>query len=220
MKILVFAPHPDDEVLGVGGTLLREKANGSEIGWVIATNMKTEDGWSADQIRNRANEVNQVKIFFSFNETFELNFSATKLDQIPKFDLIAAVSGVIKSFKPEKIFVPHKSDIHSDHRALFDAVISSSKWFRHPYIKTILAYETLSETDFNVDLNNSFRPNVFVNIEPYLMDKLKAISIYSSEIGDHPFPRSFKSIEALATLRGSAAGFKAAEAFELLRERV
>ena len=220
MRVLVFAPHPDDEVLGVGGTLLREKENGSEIGWVIATSMKAEDGWTADQIGKRADEINQVKNFFSFDETFELNFSTTKLDQTPKSDLIFAVSAAIKSFEPNKIFVPHKSDVHSDHKALFDAVISSSKWFRHPYIKTILAYETISETEFNLDLSNSFHPNVFVNIEPYLKNKLKAINIYSSEVGEHPFPRNLKSIEALATLRGSTAGFKAAEAFELLRERV
>ena len=84
----------------------------------------------------------------------------------------------------------------------------------------MLAYETLSETDFGLRAEQSFRPNIFVDIGPYLEDKLRAMDIYASELGVYPFPRSHEVIRALATLRGGASGFKAAEAFELLRERV
>ena len=82
-----------------------------------------------------------------------------------------------------------------------------------------MAYETLSETDFGLGTDQGFRPNVFVDIEPFLNGKLQAMDIYGSELGAFPFPRSHEVIRALATVRGAAAGFKAAEAFELLRER-
>lgn len=95
----------------------------------------------------------------------------------------------------------------------------STKWFRYPSVKRILAYETLSETDFGLGTDLGFRPNIFINIENYLEDKLRAMDIYASELGRFPFPRSDEAIRALATLRGAASGFQAAEAFELLRER-
>ena len=110
--------------------------------------------------------------------------------------------------------------MHTDHRLVFDAVASCTKWFRYPSVKRVLAYETLSETDFGLGTSQSFRPNVFVNIEPYLDDKIRAMDIYASEIGEFPFPRSHEAIQALAILRGAASGFKTAEAFELLRERL
>jgi LmbE family N-acetylglucosaminyl deacetylase len=134
-------------------------------------------------------------------------------------DLISAISNVFKDFEPEEVFVPHPSDIHTDHRVVFDAVASCTKWFRYPSVKRVLAYETLSETDFGLGVSQAFRPNVFVNIEPYLEHKLRAMDIYSSELGNFPFPRSHEAIRALATIRGVVSGFKAAEAFELLRER-
>jgi LmbE family N-acetylglucosaminyl deacetylase len=103
---------------------------------------------------------------------------------------------------------------------VFDAAASCTKWFRYPSIKRVLAYETMSETDFGLGTSQAFRPNVIINIEPYLTDKLRAMDIYTSELGEFPFPRSHKAIQALATLRGAASGFVAAEAFELLRERL
>jgi len=147
-----------------------------------------------------------------------LNFPTTKLDRVPMSDLVTAVSDIFKSFEPEEVFVPHSSDVHTDHRVVFDAVASCTKWFRYPSIKRILAYETLSETDFSLGGGECFRPNVFVNISPFITDKVKAMSIYSSEVGAFPFPRSNEAIQSLASLRGAASGCDAAEAFMLLKE--
>jgi LmbE family N-acetylglucosaminyl deacetylase len=157
---------------------------------------------------------------FGFDEVFTLNFPTTQLDSIPMSDLVAGVSDAFRSFEPEEVFVPHPSDVHTDHRVVFNAVASCTKWFRYPSVKRVLAYETLSETDFGMGTDQAFRPNVFVNIEHFLNDKLRAMDIYASELGEFPFPRSHEAIRALATLRGAASGFKAAEAFELLRERL
>jgi LmbE family N-acetylglucosaminyl deacetylase len=218
LRSLVVAPHPDDEVLGVGGTLLRRKAEGTELGWLIMTRISVEAGWSSEKVLKRQQEITQITQLFGFDSVFELGYTTTQLDQTPMSELISAVSGVIESFTPNEIFVPHSSDIHSDHRVTFDAVASSTKWFRSPSIKRILAYETISETDFGLGVNRGFQPNVFMNIEGHLEGKLQAMSIYSSEIGNFPFPRSNEAISAQAILRGASSGFKAAEAFELLRE--
>jgi LmbE family N-acetylglucosaminyl deacetylase len=218
-KTLVVAPHPDDEVLGVGGTLLRRKAEGVKVAWLIVTSISVQYGWSEEKVKQRAYEVKRVTEFFGFDEVFTLNFPTTQLDRIPVNDLVAGISGVFKSFAPEEVFVPHPSDVHTDHRMVFNAAASCTKWFRYPSVKRVLAYETLSETDFGLGVDQGFRPNVFVNIEPFLEDKLRAMDIYESELGVFPFPRSHEAIRALATLRGATSGFKAAEAFELLRER-
>jgi LmbE family N-acetylglucosaminyl deacetylase len=198
--------------------MLRLKAEGHKVAWLIVTRITSEAGWSKEKIQQRADEIKRVTAFFGFDSVFELNFPTTQLDQVPMSDLVAAISNVFKTFDPEEVFVPHPSDVHTDHKVVFDAVASCTKWFRYPSVRRVLAYETLSETDFGLQKNQAFRPNVFVNIDPYLAKKLQAMKIYESELGEFPFPRSHEAIQALASLRGAASGFKAAEAFELLRE--
>jgi LmbE family N-acetylglucosaminyl deacetylase len=220
MKVIVVAPHPDDEVLGVGGTLLRRKAEGAQVAWLIITSISIENGFNAEKVKQRAEEIKCIKKLIGFDSLFELNFPTTQLDRIPMSELVAEISGVFKLFEPNEIFVPHPADVHTDHGVVFNATAGCTKWFRYPSVQRVLAYETLSETDFSLGATQRFRPNVFIDIEQYLDDKLKAMDIYSSELGAFPFPRSHEAIRALATLRGAASGFKAAEAFELLRERV
>ena len=218
-KVMVIAPHPDDETLGVGGTLLRRKSEGAAIAWLIVTTISMESGWSSEKVKQRADEIERISLLYDFDEVYALNFQTTQLDTIPMSDIVAAVSGVFKSFKPDEVFVPHPSDVHTDHRVVFNAVSACTKWFRYPSVKRVLAYETLSETDFGLGTDQAFRPNVFVDVTEFFGKKIKAMDIYASEVGDFPFPRSHEAIRALATLRGAASGFKAAEAFELLRER-
>jgi len=218
LKTIVVAPHPDDEVLGVGGTILRRKAEGVNVAWLIVTNVSVETGWSEEKVRERSDEINRITKLFGFDEVFMLNFPATQLDRVPMSDLVSAISEVFSSFQPTEVFVPHQSDVHTDHGMVFKAVASCTKWFRYPFIKRVLAYETLSETDFNLDPKQCFYPNVFINISPFITEKLRAMGIYSSEIGEFPFPRSYEAVRALAALRGAASGCDAAEAFMLLRE--
>ena len=219
MSTIVVAPHPDDELLGAGGTILRRKAEGVDVFWLIITGMKKEQGWPVGKISKRKEEIKKVSEMLRFKKVFELNLPTTQLELVPMNELINKISYIFKEVEPSEVFVPHPSDIHTDHRRVFDAVASCTKWFRYPSIHRVLAYETLSETDFNLGTNKVFQPNVFIDIEKYLQAKLDAMKIYTSEIGTSPFPRSLEAIEALASLRGAASGFKAAEAFQLLRER-
>tara|TARA_B110001450_G_scaffold256772_1_gene288621 strand:+ start:8922 stop:9590 length:669 start_codon:yes stop_codon:yes gene_type:complete len=218
-RLVVIAPHPDDETLGVGGTLLRRKSEGASIAWIIVTTMTAESGWSIEQINKRDDEIQRITQFYGFDEVYRLNFTTAQLDIIPMSDLVSAMSDAFKAFQPEEVFMPHPADVHTDHRLVFDAVSACTKWFRYPSVKRVLAYETLSETDFGLGTDQAFRPNVFVDIEKFFSKKLQALDIYASEVSDFPFPRSHEAIQALAMLRGAASGFKSAEAFELLRER-
>jgi len=220
MKILIVAPHPDDEVLGAGGTLLRYKSEGNSIAWLIVTGITEDFGWSPEKISERDGEIAKISKFFNFDEVYNLRLPTTKLDTLPIGDIIQKISDVIKDFSPDEVLIPHLGDIHTDHQVVHNAVLSCTKWFRYPFVKRILSYETISETDFGLDISRQFIPNVFVDISNFLDDKIKAIEIYSSEMGVFPFPRSKISIESLASYRGSSSGFKAAEAFQLLRERI
>jgi LmbE family N-acetylglucosaminyl deacetylase len=218
MRTLVVAPHPDDETLGVGGTLLRKKQEGSSIAWLIMTSIKVEKGWSQEKVDTRKIELAQIESFFGFDKVYQLGFDSKELDKVPKKNIVASINEVFKEFQPTEIFLPHFSDIHSDHKVTFDSVVSCTKWFRNYSIKRILTYETLSETEFGSNKDFKFNPNIFVNIESTLTQKLQAMQIYKSEIDNFPFPRSLEAISALAAIRGSASGFRAAEAFELIKE--
>jgi len=217
--ILVIAPHPDDETLGLGGTLLRRGFEGHKLFWLIATSMSKNSEWSQKKIDRRKEQIKECTKFYNFSQVYELNQPAAQLDSIPLHILVKKFTTIFQECKPNQIYVPHRGDVHSDHRVIFDVVSSCSKAFRFNFIKQIFAYETLSETNYGLNRDIYFKPNVFVNISDYIDNKIKAINIYEDEMADFPFPRSEKAIRALANLRGSSSGFFAAEAFELLVQR-
>jgi LmbE family N-acetylglucosaminyl deacetylase len=216
-KTLVIAPHPDDEILGCGGTLLRRKAEGSELCWLIVTDIKEEQGWSAQRVAERQAEIAKVSDEIGFDRVVNLKLPPAQLDALPMAQVVSEFSKVFTEFSPTEVFVPHRGDVHTDHRVVFDAAAACSKWFRYPTVKRLLAYETLSETDFGLIRSESFNPNFFIDVTEYLERKLELLSIYKSELGNPPFPRSIDIVRAQAKVRGAAAGYLAAEAFELLR---
>lgn len=169
----------------------------------------------------RQKEIDTVAKIYDFKEVFQLDFPAAELDCIPMGDIVGRISQVFSKVMPQIVFTPYPGDIHSDHKVVFDATMSCTKWFRYPSVERVLAYETLSETDFSIDPDvNGFRPNVYINIGGFLEEKIKIMNIYASEISAFPFPRSEKAIKSLAYLRGAASGYEEAEAFMLLKERI
>ncbi|WP_067984414.1 PIG-L deacetylase family protein [Neptuniibacter pectenicola] len=219
--VLVIAPHPDDETLGCGGALLRHQFENHEVHWLIVTGMSSEAGFSLDRIKQRCQEINQVADCYGFHSVHELNMPPAGLDDIPLGEMITRISHVVGLVEPTQVYVPFRNDVHSDHRMVFDAVMSATKSFRYPFIKRILAYETISETDFDLKPGAAvFRPNYFVAIDDFLARKLDVLSIYQSELGPFPFPRSIEAVEALSKVRGVQCNSRAAEAFMLLKEIV
>jgi LmbE family N-acetylglucosaminyl deacetylase len=217
--IAVVAAHPDDETLGCGGTLLKHKHAGDSIHWIIATEMRAQDGYTQGDIQRRENEIDQVGALYGFDGVHRMNLPAAKVDEFPLNRLITISSEIINKINPQIVYLPFKSDIHSDHRILFDAFYSCTKKFRYPSINKILMMETLSETEFApATPSDSFIPNVFVDISSYIDKKISIMRHYAGELKTHPFPRSEASVKALATLRGAAAGCTCAESFMLLKE--
>jgi N-acetylglucosamine malate deacetylase 1 len=218
-NVLVVAPHPDDETLGCGGTLLKHKEANDRIHWLIVTGMTDQTVFSPDRIKSRQNEIKKVADRYGFSEVISLDLPTTKLDTIPMSDIVSLIGDSFQRIRPEIVYLPYRGDVHTDHKVVFDATVACTKWFRYPYVKKVLVYETLSETDFGLTpYTGSFRPNVFINIEKYLDRKIEIMKIFATEMGQFPFPRSEEAIRALAHVRGAASGCKAAEAFMLLRE--
>lgn len=218
-NILIISVHPDDETLGCGGTILKHIKNIDNVFWLILTNINDEKIWGKERIEQRQLEIEKVTSLFGFKKIIKLNYDTTKLDQLPLDELTKEISHVIKEVKPEVIYLHNRSDVHSDHRISFDAIISATKSFNHPYIKKILMYETISETEFAPALQeNVFIPNYFVDISEFIDKKIEIMRIYKSELKEHPFPRSERNIRALATFRGAQCGVDSAEAFMILKE--
>ena len=218
-KVLVVAVHPDDETLGCGGTLLKHVGAGDEIHWLIATELKESDGFSKDEVLKRNHEIDQVERFYNFDSVHSLNISTTKVGEMNTVVLISKISLIFNKVKPNIVYFPFKADVHSDHKHIFHAAYSCTKTFRYPFIKKIYMMETLSETEFALSTNeDSFIPNVFVDISGFIDKKVEAMRIYISEMGDHPFPRSERNIRALSSFRGATCGCDDAESFMLLKE--
>ncbi len=214
-KVLVVATHPDDETLGCGGTLLKHKANKDEIHWLICTSLNKNHKY----YKTREKEIEQVTKILNFDSVSFLPYETSKLDQYSVSEIIYKMSKIIKKLKPTIIYLPFKEDVHSDHKIIFQASYSCTKSFRYSFIKKVYMMETLSETEFSPSLKkDSFIPNTFVDISKYIKKKIQIMKVYKSEIKRHPFPRSLKSIKALASLRGSTSGCKFAESFMLLKE--
>jgi LmbE family N-acetylglucosaminyl deacetylase len=218
-KVLVIAPHPDDETLGCGGTLYRHKHEGDELYWCIITEISVEAGWSEETVQKRDTEIDAVAEKYGFSGVFNFQMPTTKIDTLPLSDLIEKLTEVYKKVGPEVIYMPFAHDVHTDHQLIAKALQSTFKWFRHPQIKKVLMYETPSETEFNFVDDRTFQPNMFVNISNYLEDKIEVMKIYDSEMRAFPFPRSEKTVRSLAAFRGSQSGYEAAESFELVYER-
>jgi LmbE family N-acetylglucosaminyl deacetylase len=217
--IAVVAAHPDDETLGCGGTLLKHKHSGDSIHWIIATEMRAEDGYTPGDLQRRDQEIKQVGALYGFDGVHRMNLPTTRVDEVPLGQLVARSAKQISAIEPHVLYLPFKSDAHSDHRILFDAFYSCTKIFRHPNIRKVMMMETLSETEFAPALPaDSFIPNVFVDISSFIEKKIAIMKNYEGELKSPPFPRSETSIKALAAVRGSASGCAYAESFMLLKE--
>jgi LmbE family N-acetylglucosaminyl deacetylase len=219
MKVTVISPHPDDETLGCGGTLLKHKAAGDQLDWIIVTQAH-EPQWSSNEITQKSEEIDRVSEFYGFKEVQRLGFPTMALDTKPLSEIISSLGNALSRTGPECLYLTHGRDIHSDHRVVFDATMSAVKSFNSQKhgIGRILSYEVLSSTDAAPATGAGFAPNVFNDISPFLEQKLKGMSLYETEVQPFPLPRAIESIRALARFRGATIGVEYAEAFMLVRE--
>ena len=217
-NVIVISAHPDDEVLGVGGTILKHVAAGDNVHLLIITNIFEHQGYSVNKINERQLEIAKVGRSFNLKGIIKLDYPTMTLSSSSLLKMVPDISNVFQNIKPDIIYCLNRSDAHSDHRIVFEAVMACTKSFRYPYIKRVLMYECISETEFAPALpERMFIPNYFVDISDQIDEKLEIMKIYASELGDHPFPRSIENIKSLAHFRGASVGVKYAEAFQLIK---
>ena len=219
-KVLIVAPHPDDETLGCGGTLLKHASSGDELFWLIVT--KTwEPLFDASQIERHAQQIGEVENAYPFKHSYRLGFPTTRLDTVPMGDLVDAMRVVLGEVHPQIVYVPNYSDAHSDHRITFDAVMSVLKpsYASRFGVSRVLAYETMSETEAAPAMRmNPFAPTVYSDISDTLKRKLEVMQLYETELQSGPMPRTLSALEALHRYRGATIGVDYAEAFASILE--
>jgi LmbE family N-acetylglucosaminyl deacetylase len=217
-SVLVIAPHPDDEVLGVGGTIARLADEGRRVTVAIVTKGSIEH-FDAALIERGRQEAREAHCLLGVAETAFLDLPAARLDQIPHVTINAALLQVIERTRPSTVFVPFRGDIHRDHQLVFDSTLVAVRPTNGLVVAEILAYETLSETNWNAarGVTSPFIPDCYVRIDKYLDKKLRGVATYASQLREFPHERSLVAVEALARHRGATIGAPAAEAFMTIR---
>lgn len=218
MKVLVIAPHPDDEVLGVGGTIASYAANGADVIVAIVTKGQPDlfDQALVEQTRDEARTAHRI---LGVRETRFLDFPAARLDVLEHYRLNEAIKRTVDEIKPETVFIPFNGDLHKDHREVFISALVALRPPSAPSVSEIFCYETLSETYWGAPgLEPDFVPDMFFDITDHLETKLTAMKAYGSQLRQFPNERSLEGLTCLARLRGANVCREAAEAFRSIRQ--
>jgi LmbE family N-acetylglucosaminyl deacetylase len=224
---LVIAAHPDDEVLGVGGTILKLHEMGIKVHLFFATGGKA--GRVMSSVTQSAKIEKEKKILkaemeksckeLKVHDFYALDLPDNRLDTVSKMDLSIALSNYAKKIDPRIVFTHHHSDYNWDHNVLFEASLMA---FRPNvgdfYPDALMSYEVLSSTERSFQTpSHMFCPTMYVDIAETLSGKVRALKHYRSELKQYPHPRSVEGVEILAKKRGMECGLKAAEAFQTIR---
>jgi len=212
-KILVIAPHPMDETLGVGGTILKHAANGDELHWLILTKPE-ESKWGKEKIENNIKEVSEVVRMFKFQSFRRLNFLQDSLNENSLKELVEIIKGTFELIKPNIIYIPFGNTLDNDYSIAFKASLKAIESFKIK-IQKILCYEVVSYLDF---VSEAFNPNVYIDISEFIDNKLEIMNLYEEEVQGYPMPKSTESVRSLAKVRGASIGTEYAEAFMLIKE--
>jgi len=217
MNILVVAPHPDDEVLGCGGVISRNVAENNNV-YILVMTKGSPKLYAEEKILNVRREALCAHEFLGVKKTIFLDFHAPELDVTSVADIANSINKVVKEFSIEEMYIPHRGDIHADHRAVANACFVASRPVNNNTVKRLFAYETLSETEWAPPFgDDAFIPNHFVDVTVYFDDKLRAMGCYKSQLKQFPNPRSIDALTALAKFRGATVGVERAEAFMTIR---
>jgi LmbE family N-acetylglucosaminyl deacetylase len=218
-KILVVGAHPDDEILGCGGTLINHIRNRDTVYSLILGEGITSRSTSRDLSKDKK-KLSKIKLHaISANKLIGVkklyfgNFPDNRFDSVNLLDLIKYIESIFTTIKPDIVYTHFYNDLNIDHRLTFQAVVTACRPYKNKC--EIYCFETLSSTDFSPGRNN-FNPNYFVDISKSINKKIQALKKYKTEIKKYPFIRSDKNIMTLAQYRGLNVGIKYCEAFELI----
>ena len=216
-RVLVVAPHPDDETLGVGGTIAKYSAQGDEV-FVLMVSGHLPPIYSRKAYEETVSEAYSAFIVLGVKESEFLEIPATMIGDQPLHEVNGRISKVVNDFNPHIVLCPYP-DRHIDHRLVFESVMVATRPIGVGRdIEIVAAYETLSETHWNAPhIEPNFTPNWVINISDHISDKLNALECYKSQISKFPGPRSIEAVEALAKFRGTQAGFGYGEGLHIVR---
>ncbi|GGE72091.1 PIG-L deacetylase family protein [Priestia taiwanensis] len=211
-RVLVIGAHPDDELLGAGGTLRRLVEEGHEVVSVITALGRKEEVHHMQKFSERANKV------IGINEVIFLKHANLELELIPLHELTKEIEELIETYKPSKIFTHHYGDLNSDHLVTFQAVLTATRPLPGRDPIELITFETVSSSEWNVATPEKvFKPNYFVNVTNQMDKKIEALKHYEVEMRDFPHPRSYEGVRHLGNVRGMTIGVPYAEAFEIVR---
>lgn len=217
-KILVIAAHPDDEILGVGGTIPLLVKQKKQVDVLIFT-----DGSSAQYFNNKAiledkfGEATDANDVLGSNVLPRLDFPDMRLDTIAHIDKNIALGKIISSGGYDTVFIQDRTDINKDHNELFESTLVACRPYPGQTVKHLLSYYVNSSTEWGNLLKKApFNPNVFIDISETIDLKLSAMEKYKTEMRDYPHPRSTEAIRTSAKYFGNMVGTEYAEPFHLV----
>ena len=221
--VLVFAAHPDDELLGLGGTIRRIVNEGVEAHAVIlAEGLTSRAAKRSDadfsELKELQDDARKAAKIVGYKSIDFCGFPDNRMDGTELLDIIKVISMYVEKYKPDTIFTHHHGDLNIDHRITCEAVLTACRPVGDYYVKKIYAFETPSSTEWNFTYSKSFNPNVYFDVTDTLQAKVDGMSCYRTEKTVYPHPRSSEALFALGKYRGSNIGVELAEAFELLYE--
>lgn len=220
-RVLVVAAHPDDEVLGVGGTVVKHVSEGDAVHCLIlgeGCTSRFEKRELADresvsilhgQTLKSAELLGYEKVEFG-------DFPDNRFDQMNLIDIVKCIEKKVQEFEPDIIYTHHGKDLNIDHQYVFKAVLTAVRPMIQSPVKELYTFETLSSTEWNFGKENVFTPNIFVDAKPFIDKKIEAMKCYETELCNYPHPRSIKGIYLLSEYRGMTVGKEYVEAFECI----
>lgn len=211
-NVLVIAAHPDDEILGSGGTLKKLINHGYNVITVIfAKGRKKEE----DHMRQAMVDANK---HLGIEEVIFLEYPNLLLETIPLHVINKEIEILVEKYEPSIIFTHHYGDVNKDHQILFQAVLTAARPLPGKKVTELICFETVSSSEWSEYTNDkTFKPNYFIDITDTIDSKLESLKFYDLEMRPFPHPRSYKGVNYLAQVRGMTVGVEYAEAFEIIR---
>lgn len=217
-KILVIAPHPDDELLGAGGMIIKNIKDGNEV-YVCIVTRGYPPMFNEERTAKNQSDARECHKAIGVTKTIFLDFPSTQLETVSRFDFNGKILNVMREIQPDEVYIPHYGDMQKDHQMVAEAAMVAVRPKYFPQVKRVYGYETMSETAWGApNVQNEFIPNVWMDITDVLDEKLAALKYYTLQMSDFPDARSEDAVKALAMYRGAQMHYKAAEAFMLIRE--
>lgn len=222
-NVLIVAAHPDDELLGVGGTVRKLANSGTQVHAVIlaegltSRSEKREDT-EQSELNKLQNDARMAACEVGYAGIDFCGYPDNRMDGIDLLDVVKTVTSFIRKYTPDTVFTHHHGDLNIDHQRTCEAVLTACRPVGEYCVRRIYAFETPSSTEWNYRYSEPFCPNVFFDVTDTLEAKIRGMACYRTESTVYPHPRSPEALKALARYRGSAVGVEMAEGFELLRE--